>query len=479
MVLRTTRVCIRTVVFAVALAGVALGPRLGAQELASGQALSLEQAMAAARLGSHEVRAARARVDAGRARLDQARSYRLPQLRLQEIWTRTDSPADAFGLELNQERFSLADFSLGDPNDPDPIENALTRLEVEVPIYTGGELGGRIRQAELGSEAARRTAAWSEDQAAWGAAEAYIRLAQVRERVALLEEVLETVEAHVELAAAYLAQGLVVRSELLRAEVERARIRELLTEASGQARVAAAALAFEMGEPETAEWLLDPLPEPPGLKEPLAAWLASSGGRSDLEAAREQLAAGRLEERISRSARLPKIGLLARHDRYDESLLGSSGDSTSLVAVASIDLFSGGRHDAAAMVARSEADAAELDVERFVQGVRLEVRDAFERAQSARERRATAAAGVTAAREAERITRQRFENGVAKTLDVLDALTARREAETRELVARSDAHLASLKLALAAGRRPETGLAPASSDSSHPTLYTDENGTER
>ena len=52
----------------------------------------------------------------------------------------------------------------------------------------------------------------------------------------------------------------------------------------------------------------------------------------------------------------------------------------------------------------------------------------------------------------------RFENGVAKTLDVLDAMTARREAEARELVARAEAHLATLRLALAAGRRPETAL---------------------
>ena len=45
-----------------------------------------------------------------------------------------------------------------------------------------------------------------------------------------------------------------------------------------------------------------------------------------------------------------------------------------------------------------------------------------------------------------------------KTLDVLDAATARREAETRELVARVEAHAATLRLAVKAGRAPETVL---------------------
>ena len=59
---------------------------------------------------------------------------------------------------------------------------------------------------------------------------------------------------------------------------------------------------------------------------------------------------------------------------------------------------------------------------------------------------------------AERITTDRFRAGVVKTLDLLDVTTARREAETRELVARADAHTAALRLAVKAGRRPESVL---------------------
>ncbi len=89
----------------------------------------------------------------------------------------------------------------------------------------------------------------------------------------------------------------------------------------------------------------------------------------------------------------------------------------------------------------------------------LEVKDAYERALSARERHITAQDGRAAAAEAERITEERFRKGVVKMIDLLDTTTALREAETRELVARSDAHLASFRLAAKSGRAPETVLA--------------------
>ncbi len=444
-----------------AIVGLAL--LLAASPLAAAE-LSLAAAMARARDGAREVIAARARADAGARRLEQARSHRLPRLRLEEIWLRTDSPADVFGLQLQQERFSFADFVAGDPNRPDSLENALTRLEVSLPVYTGGELGGRIDQARLAAEAASETAKRTEETAVLAAAEAYIRLAQAREHVALLERSLETVAAHVDLASAYVEQGMLVRSELLRAEVERSRVEDLLAEARGQARVVESALSLRLAADGAASWQIEPLPEPAPLAGGLDGWLAGTSGRRDLQAARRLLAAGELEVGIRRAGRKPSLALVARRDYNDDTLFGTGGTSTAVMAVAGIDLFSGGRHRAAAAAAAAEVEAARREVEQFEEGIRLEVRHAWERASTARERHATAIAACDAAAEVERITRERFARGVAKTLDLVDAVTARREAETRELVARTEAHLATFHLAVAGGRSPESVLPDGSPD---------------
>jgi len=424
----------------------------------AGEPLSLAEAMQRARIGAREVTAASARREAASARVSRAKGFRIPEVTLEEMWSSTDSPAEAFALQLNQERFSFADFTSSDPNDPARLNTAITRLEVAMPLYTGGELRGRIAQAETAADAATLSVTWAADQAALAAGEAYVMVDQAQEYVALIERARATVQAHVDMARAYVDQGMLVRSELLRAEVELARVDDLLQEARGRARVAAANLAFRLGTDEAAVYDLQPLPPPPTLADGLEGYLDSAGGRADLAAAQAMLRAGELEETVRRSAFLPKVGVLARGDLVDDTLFGSHGDATSVMARASINLFSGGADKAAMAAARWEAKAGREDVARFAAGVRLEVRQAFEEASTARGRHATAVQALAAAREAERITDERFKTGIVKMIDVLDVATARREAETRELMARAEAHAAALRLAVKAGRAPETAL---------------------
>jgi outer membrane protein TolC len=193
--------------------------------------------------------------------------------------------------------------------------------------------------------------------------------------------------------------------------------------------------------------------------EELDGWLATTANRRDLMAAQKMLRAGELEVDVKRAGRKPKLGVVARHDLNDDQLFGSNGQSSTVMLVGSIDLLTWGRHGRAAAAAEAEVDAARTEIEMFEEAIRLEVRDAYERAVSARERHVTAASAQESAAEAERITEARFEQGVVKMLDLLDATTARLEAENRELMARTEAHLADLMLALRSGRSPETALA--------------------
>jgi len=430
--------------------------------------LTLGETLARARAQALDVAAAEARSGAAEARAREAKGYRLPQVRLSETWIRTDAPADAFGLLLSQERFSFPEFTQSDPNSPDALETAITRLEVEVPIWTGGEISTRVEQARLAAEAASASAERASDGAALAAAEAWLGLAQAREYVALLERARETVAAHVELARRYVEEGFAVRSELLRAEVELARVEDLLTEARGGARVAESNLAFRLGEALDSTYEIGVLPSPEALSGELGGWLATALDRDDLRSARGMLAAGELEAKARAAGRWPRIGATARHDWTDDTLFGGHGSATSIFVGATFDLFDGGRRNASVAAARAEADAGRRDVERFSSGVLLETRQAYEAATTALERRATALGALDSAAEGLRVVEERFRAGVVKTLDVLDAATARREAETRELVARAEAHAALLRLAVAAGRSPESVL-PASTPTGDPS----------
>jgi len=425
---------------------------------AAGQRLTLPAAMQRARESALEVAAAKSRTEGSGERARSARGYRLPSLRLEENFIRTDSPAEVFALKLNQERFSFADFMVADPNHPSALDTAITRLELSLPIYTGGELSARIGQADAAAKAAGDSAEWAGNQAAFEAAQAYVSLAQAQEFVGLLEQSRGTIQGHVDQARAFVEQGMLVRSELLRAEVELSRIDDMLEEARGNVRLASANLAFRLGADQGTEWELAPLPVPPVPKEDLSGWLASAGNRSDLASAQSLLRAGELEVEVRRAAFLPRVGVVARGDLADDKLFGSHGSSTAIMAQASVNLFAGGSDRAAIRAAEWNAKAGSEDVGRFREGVMLEVRQAWESATTSRARELTAARAVAAATEAERIVSERFTTGVVKMLDVVDAATARREAQTRELVTRAEANAAVLRLALVAGRRPESAL---------------------
>ena len=423
-----------------------------------GGTLTLAAAMQRARENAREVVAARARQDAADARASQAKGFRLPALNLTALWMRTNNPAEVFALKLNQGTFSFPEFVTSNPNDAAPLNTGITRAELVLPLFTGGELSGRVDQAKLAADAASATSAWAADNAALLAAEAYVKVAQAEEYAALLSKARETVAAHVKLAGDYVAQGMLVRSELLRAEVELAKTDDLLTEAEGHARVANANLSFRLGAPGGQSWDLAPLPDPKAVETPVDGWLATAADRPDLASAQKLLAAGELEEKVKKAPFWPKVAVVARGELYGDKPFGSTGTSGSIMAVATWNLFQGGADRAAAVAAREEARAGREDVAHFGEGVRLEVRQSYEEAKTAEARHATAKKALAAAREAERITQERFQAGVVKTLDLLDATTARREAETRELVARADARTAALRLAVKAGRRPETVL---------------------
>ncbi len=426
-------------------------PIIATSAAAAGE-LSVAEAVQAALDSSPAVQAAAVRAQAAAARARQAEGHRLPQLDLSEIYSYTDNPAEVFAFQLNQERFSFDEFVSTDPNTPDFLSTFMTRLELMLPIYTGGQLGARIDQA--GHMATAEELRWhhSREQAAFDTITAYANLAKAREQVGLMSKARSTTARHAELAGSYAGQGLILQAEVLKAKVFLAEMDELLAQADNGARLAEAALNFVMGADQSIPRELTPLPPPPATPGELDDWRAAAvASRRDLAAARRELEAGRLEEKTAKPWYLPEIAASARYDLYDDTIFGSHGGSGSVMAFARIDLYSGGTEAARREAAQLDAAAWGFDVRRFEEGVQLEVQQAWHDLHTARARHATAADSLEAAREALRVREHRFAQGLDKMIDLLDAETAVREAELRELVARYDVSLGGYRLLFVSG----------------------------
>ncbi|MBK6765068.1 MAG: TolC family protein [bacterium] len=178
---------------------------------------------------------------------------------------------------------------------------------------------------------------------------------------------------------------------------------------------------------------------------------AAAVSRPDLLAARAKLRAGRLEKTVARSSFMPQIGVVGRYDWYDDQFLGDNGSSWAVMAQAKLNIFHGGADHHALQKAALDARAGEADVRRFEEGIALEVRQAIAEHASARLRIDAAQTALTAGRENLRVTEARYAQGIAKMTDLLDAQTALRELEVRELTARYDLLLAGYRMRLVTG----------------------------
>lgn len=417
------------------------------------ESLSLSQAMCTALSNSPAVSAADASARAAAARARQAKAHRLPSVDVSEVYNRTDSPADAFGLLLNQKRFDMVEFFQSNPNDPETLTTYISRLEVVQPIYTGGKLSARIDQAGLMSEAESLTGRHTREQVAFDTITAYTNLAKAREYLGLLEKARATTAEHVGLAEDYAGEGFIVEAEVLKAKVYLAQMDEMVASARSGAALAQAALNFHMGlAQDIPHQLQDPPPLPP-VDENLDGWVSRAlEHRRDLESARRKLQAGKLEVKAATAGYLPELALIGRKDWYDDSLFGTHGDSTTIMGVARINLFRGGADKAARAAASSQAESYASNIRRFEEGVSLEVRQAWQQLVTARSRHQTARAALSAAAESLRVRDERFRQGLDKMIDLLDAETQLREAQVRELVARYDVALATYHLFYASGR---------------------------
>ena len=191
--------------------------------------LTLDEAVATALANNPEVRAASERAAASAERLEGGKSHRLPKIGLSESFVYTNNPAEVFALSLNQGRFDMEEFFLSDPNNPDPLSTWTTRLDLTLPIYTGGKLSARIGQARSIATAEEHSYARTREKVAFETITAFVNLAKAREHEALLKKARATTAEHVRLAEQYAGQGVILEADVLQAKVYLSQMDDLLT----------------------------------------------------------------------------------------------------------------------------------------------------------------------------------------------------------------------------------------------------------
>lgn len=384
--------------------------------------LEFKQCVTAALAQNPDLTISRAQIEQAEAAVRQAAGNKLPRVNLSLTATRSNDALNAFGLKLGQQRVNPAtDFGPVALNHPDAINNFNSRVELLVPVYNGGMVQSyvdtakaHVRAAQSGDEVARQQLTKHVLMAYQGVhtARAYIKLA---------EEGRAAAEEYVRISDKLHKQGMVVKSDVLTAKVNLEDIKVKLVEAKNAEAAALDQLALLMGKS---------LDEPLDVGESVTpALLAGSAAdlraqalneHAGLRALRNQLEGAGAQVGAARAGKKPQFNVMLRQDWNDKNL-GLEASSYTVAGVLSWAAFDGGVNNAT--IDRAQAARAELaaKLRQAEEGIGYQVTDARRKALEAFDKIGAREAGLEQAREAQRLVKKRYENGMATLIELLGA----------------------------------------------------------
>jgi hypothetical protein len=188
--------------------------------------LTLGEAIIMGMANNPRITAVQSQVDASKARVSQARSGFFPQVDLNQSFNRTTNPMWAFGTKLNQEIITAEDFDPERLNNPDAIDSFAATVSVSLPVYDRGENWIGLNQAKLDREAFSLSADRIRQQVIVDIVITYSDDLLAHENLLAVIQTLETAKAHLKMVRSRFKSGLVVKSDLLRAEVRMAELEQ-------------------------------------------------------------------------------------------------------------------------------------------------------------------------------------------------------------------------------------------------------------
>jgi outer membrane protein len=381
-----------------------------------------------------------------------ARAALFPKIDLSESYMRTNNPVSAFGTLLNQANFTSADFAVDRLDHPEPVDNFRFRITLTQPIYNGNREYLGLRMAGIGQEIAAKSYDTARQRVIFTVTEAYDRRLLAKERLKVAQEAEQIAEEDLRQIQSRYEHGIVVKSDLLGAEVRLADVKEERIRAENNAALTGIVLKNAIGLTEEVETIGDlekPRIEPPALPSLMEE---AKKSRPDYQMLRHRLAQTETEVDLARSAFLPNLNLQGSYEVNNRTLTTDGSDSYTVLAVLSFNLFNGLGDQARLRRAKAQREKQEALLVEQAQGIELEVATAYLDLTAAQKRIQVHEEAVDQAKEHLRIVRNRYQTGITTILDLLTAEHLLAQAQTARIQSLYDYGVGLARLDLVTGR---------------------------
>ncbi|MFO7871424.1 MAG: TolC family protein [Kiritimatiellia bacterium] len=327
-------------------------------------------------------------------------------------------------------------------------------IDVSVLLFDGGARRARVAGAEAALlEADFRHNAALQDVAI-SVQESYYELLGAQWFLTVAQETVKRTQYQLDMALARHGAGVVTRSDVLRAETQRADAELLLVQARNGVRISQGRLARTMGLPiHTAFEIVELSGDLQQQELPRIEQLFDEAARQrpELQAALAHIAATRSEIAGSRAAYWPTLSAGVSAGRKDTEFVPEQDEWSAGLSLR-FPLFDG--FERGHRTRRTQADLARAmaDHANLLQGIELEVWTGYWRLIESADAVDAATRLTASAGESARLAEGEYKNGIISIVGLIDAQTAQTEAERCLVQARLDWYTAKARFERAVGQ---------------------------
>jgi outer membrane protein TolC len=423
--------------------------------------ISLDDAIAIALRDNRTLTAAGLASRAAHDQVGVARGAMIPRLDTDENFSYTNNPVQVFSDLLLQQDFSQSNFRLNQLNYPAFMSNFQSQIRLSFPLFAGGRLIAAYRAAGFAADAERWQFLQTKQKVEFSVVRSYYLAVLAEQQVAVVERALAAGRAHLKQASDLYGHGMAVSSDVLRTRLLMSTLDQQRIQAGSQLDIARAGFGHTLGDEDEKLAPLEKPAElegasaPPGHLEPLLTEAAAH--RPELKIADLQVKQAGQAVAVARADYLPTIEIAGVYENDSEGLT-RAGNNGALVVTGRLNIFNG-------LATRSKFDAAQASLSRarvlahdLRQSVALEVETAYRTLVAAQQTLEVANHAIAYADSTLKILEDRYGAGLSTNVAVLDAQSAREEADMRLATARVSVAVDRAALKLATGGEPWPAL---------------------
>lgn len=355
------------------------------------------------------------------------RAMYLPNITASYTFINTNNPLMAFGSKLNQERITAMDFDPAKLNNPKNISNFATKVEVQQPIVNMDALyqkkAGQIKADVLNIKTER-----TKEYIQFEVKKAYMMLQLTYKMLETFENAKETTLANKKVIDNYYKNGMIQKSEVLYMDVRVSEIESQIQLAKSNIRNASDYLYFLLNE-DSSDKILKPAETLEYHNQISEENAPLNPNRKDLEAYNKSLEAYNLMIKSSKAKFLPKLNAFGSWEMYDNKIAQFDANGYLVGLQLSWNVFDGLKSKSEQEKYKSELMKTQTEIEQYTKKSQLELNKSARTLQDVESKISFTKQAVEQSKEAYRIRKNRYDQGLEKSADLLSAETVMSQKE--------------------------------------------------